>query len=316
MSKRRRRRETGETRPTAPRDDVRVARGFFDRHGTLVVWVLMGVYALVFSAMSLVKYSWFLYNDFDLAIFSQAAWTTMRGSMHSSILGLNYLGSHMSLTMLLISPVYTVLPSPVTLLVIQSVVLSLGALPVYRLARRELKNGFVAVSFAALYLMYPALGYTNLYEFHPVTLATTTLLYTFYYLWVGRFGLMVLFAMLSLMAKENVGAVVFMMGLYALALKRPRRRLCATTLVALSAAFLVVSMGVVMPALNKGQVEYASFYQDWGDSMGEAVTNMATSPLKVLKAFFWTTYDGPNPAVRDYSVTVKHQYWVHLLVPL
>ncbi|KPJ55459.1 MAG: hypothetical protein AMS16_04300 [Planctomycetes bacterium DG_58] len=218
MSKRKKKGRGGQKRTSSEAewsgDEARP--GFFARRGTLVVWVMMGVYCAVFITFSLIKYAYFLYNDFDLAIFSQAAYTTIRGSLYNSILGMNYLGSHMSLLMFLVAPIYGVFGHPVTLLVLQTVVLALGALPVYWLARRELKNAFVAVCFAALYLLYPALGYGNLYEFHPVTLTTTTLLFAFYFLWVGRFGWMVLFAVLSLMGKENVPLVVMMMGVYSL----------------------------------------------------------------------------------------------------
>lgn len=296
----------GEGGPVAP-----AGPGFFDRHGSSLVWGMMGLYAAVFITLSLIKYAYFLYNDFDLAIFSQACYTTMHGSFHSSILGINYLGNHTSFVMLLITPVYAVFRHPVTLLALQTVVLSLGAVPVHRLARRELKNEFVAVCFAALYLLYPALGYSNLYEFHPETLTTTTLLFTFYFLWVGRFGPMLLFALLSLMVKENVPPVVAMMGVYVLLLKRPRRWLYSVTLVGLAVLFLVLSFGVVLPTLNKGEVGRATLYAHWGDSMGEALANMAKSPLKTAKAFFVTTSeDHPNDSRN------KQEYYVHLLLPV
>ncbi len=311
MSQRKKKRQGGPKRaqPEAARAADASRPGFFARRGTLVVWVMMGLYSAVFITFCLIKYAYFLYNDFDLAIFSQAAHTTIRGSLYNSILGMNYLGSHMSLLMFLIAPIYGVFGHPVTLLVLQTVVLALGALPVYWLARRELKNASVAVCFAALYLLYPALGYGNLYEFHPVTLTTTTLLFAFYFMWVGRFRLMLLFAVLSLMAKENVPLVVMMMGFYSLLIRRRRRWLYAATLVGLAAIFLVMSLGVVMPAINKGEVQYQGFYSKWGDSLGEALLNMAKSPVKVLKTFFFTPGDP-----RD--TTIKQQYYVHLLMPV
>jgi len=270
---------------------------------------MMLVYSAVFITICVVKYVYFLYNDFDLSIFAQAAYTTIRGSLYNSILGMNYLGSHMSLVMFLIAPVYRVFSHPVALLVLQTVVLALGALPVYWLARRELKNEFVATCFAALYLLYPALGYTNLYEFHPETLTTTTLLFTFYYLWVGRFGMMLLFALLSLMAKEDVPLVVMMMGFYSLVLRRPRRWVYAVSLVGLSVLFLVMSFGVIMPAINKGEVQYERFYSEWGDSAGQAALNMAKDPGRTLRTLFFT----PDNA---WDTRIKQQYELHLLMPV
>ena len=43
-------------------------------------------------------------------------------------------------------------------------------------ARREIAGGWIPIAFAGLYLLYPALGYCNLFEFHPEVLATSTLI--------------------------------------------------------------------------------------------------------------------------------------------
>jgi uncharacterized membrane protein len=278
------------------------------RWALLALLLMMLAYSAVFITVSLVKYACFLYNDFDMAIYTQAAFTTVRGSLHSSILGLNYLGNHVSLLMFLISPIYALLPSPATLLVLQTLVLAAGAIPVFRLARRELKNDFVAVCFAALYLLYPALGYSNLYEFHPETLTTTTLLFAFYYMWVGRLGPMVLFAVLSLMGKEDVALVVMTMGFYSLLIRRPRRWVFATVLAGLSAVFLVVSFGYLIPTLNKGEVYFQSRYEEWGATTGEALFNMVKSPLRVLRGLLAEE----TPAVFG----LKLQYYVHVLLPV
>jgi uncharacterized membrane protein len=292
------------------------------RRATLVVWALIAAYAAVFITISLVKYANFLYNDFDMAIFAQAAHTTLRGSLYSSILGVNYLANHMSLLMFPLSVIYVVLPSPVTLLVVQTVVLALGALPVFWLARREIRSDFVAVCFAALYLLYPALGYSNLYEFHPETMAASMLLFAFYYLWVGRFWRMTLFAVLAMSCKEDVALVVAAMGLYALlvdrvmrpaaddGLRAPARRWAfAATLVGLAALFLVASVGFIMPALNHGEIGLQNIYADWGPTPGAAALHMARSPARTLESFFMT----PGQAL---DTTLKQQYYVHMLLPV
>lgn len=295
--------------PSPAKSEVAAEPGFLDRRGTLVVCVMMALYSAVFITICLIKYAYFLYNDFDMAVYSQAAFLTIRGSLHSSILGLNFLGNHMSLLVFPISPMYAVCPHPTVLLVFQTVVLALGALPIYWLARRELRNTFLGVCFAALYLLYPALGYSNLYEFHPETLVTTTLLFAFYYMWVGRFWVMVLFAVLSLLGKENVPLVVMMMGLYSLLIRRSRRWIYAATLIVLAGVHLFVSFAVVMPAANRGEVGLENIYSQWGDSPGKAMVAMARNPVRVVKAFFVT----PGNA-RDGRA--KRQYYLQMLLPV
>ena len=85
-------------------------------------------------------------------------------------------GRAAALVLFVVAPLYAVFRHPATLLVLQSVALSLGALPVFRLARRETGSAALAAGFAALYLLFPALGHLALSEFHPEALAVTPLL--------------------------------------------------------------------------------------------------------------------------------------------
>ena len=296
-------------RPAGPAREQLPTAPSLARRGARVVWVMMGVYSAVYVTVCVVKYVYFLYTDFDLAICAQATWGITRGQFFNSIRGMYWLGDHSWLTLFLIAPVYAVFRHPVTLLVIQTVVLALGALPVYWLARRELKDEFLAVCFAALYLLYPALGYSNLYEFHPVTLTTTTLLFAFYYLWVGRFGPTVLFAVLSLMGKENVPLVVGMMGLYSLLIRRPRRWVYTATLLGLAALFLLLSFAVLKPALNRGESSYETTYAHWGKTLPEAAVQMAKHPLAVVVAFFHTGDDA-------FDARLKREYHLHVFAPV
>src|SRR5437879_11308752 len=96
-------------------------------------WILAALYAAVFSFFSLVKLRNYLYTDFDLAIFVQATNSLLHGSFYSSIAGLNLLGAHSALGLALIAPLFAIVRHPATLLVVQSVALGLGALPVHRL---------------------------------------------------------------------------------------------------------------------------------------------------------------------------------------
>jgi uncharacterized membrane protein len=270
---------------------------------------MMAAYAAVFSLVCVVKYRYYLYQDFDLAIFAQAVDGILSGSTFTSIRGMNWLGDHASLILFLVAPLYAVVRHPLTLLILQTGVLALGALPVYLLARRELGDLRLAITFAALYLLYPALGYLNLFEFHPESLATTTLLFAFYFLRAGRAGPMFLFAGLSLLAREDVALVVAAMGLYALRIPHPRRVAVALGLGALAGASLVLSFAVLRPAFQAGEAAYGRMYLRWGGSMGEVMKNLVLHPLEAAGAFFST----PGDAI---DTTIKREYYLQLLAPL
>ncbi|MEO5619031.1 MAG: DUF2079 domain-containing protein [Candidatus Eisenbacteria bacterium] len=282
---------------------------WFDRHGERVVWGMIALYVAVFSAVCLVKYRYYLYADFDLAIFTQATHQILHGSFFSSIRGMYWLGDHSSLILFLLAPLQAVLPGPLTLLFVQTVSLALGALAAWRLARHELPGGVVPVVFAALYLLHPAIGYTNLFEFHPETLSTSALLFTFLFLRTGSRWPMAACAVLALLCREDVALPVLMMGLYVLTLRRERRFGDAALLVGLAVISLVLSFAILKPLFSDGSLDYGVMYRHLGATPALRVFNVLTHPVEIAAAFFSTPGDPAGSAI-------KRMYHLHMLAPL
>jgi uncharacterized membrane protein len=152
----------------------------------------------------------------------------------------------------LIAPIYAVFRNPMTLLVIQPAAQALGAVPVFALARRELGHSGLALACAAVYLLQPALGYSNMFEFHPELLATAPLLAAFYFLRCGRVAPDDAVVRLALLCREDVALVVFMMALYALTQPGPRRPRMFLGLLNLSAISVFVTWGLLRPIAQPG----------------------------------------------------------------
>lgn len=274
-----------------------------------LVWALALLYAAIYTFFSVVKYRYYLYTDFDFAIFVQTTDRIFHGSYYCSIAGMNLLGAHAALNLALIAPLFAVFHHPVTLLVIQSVALALGAIPVHRLAARRFGPGFIAVSFAALYLAFPALGYVNLFEFHPESLSTPALLFAFDYAFEGRIGPAALCATLALLGREDVAFVVATMGLWMLIARRPRAQAVAGTFCLLAAVSLFVTFGILQRKFATGEVQYIGMYQSWGKSVGEVIANLLRHPLRAAMSVVAT----PGNEVDS---MLKQQYFAHMLLPL
>ncbi len=282
---------------------------FLARHAGALALGLAALYALGYSWVSILKYRAYQYDDFDLAIFVQALSGIPRGTLYSSIRGMSWLGDHSSLLLFPLAPLFAVAPHPVTLLVIQSLALGLGALPVFWLARRELGDPGLGLGCAALYLLQPALGYVNLYEFHPEALCTPLLLLAFLQLREGRLLPMVVSATLALLGREDVALVVGAMGLYALGLDRPRRWRFSAALIGLAAASIVLTFGVLKPAFAAGQVDFSLVYPDWGTRPGAILGTIVTHPLRALG---WLVATPGDPA----DTGLKQIWYAWMLLPL
>jgi len=279
------------------------------RADALVVGLLALVYALAYGTACLVKYRNFLYCDFDLAIFAQATDGILRGTLFSSIRGMPWLGDHASLILFLLAPIYALHRDPQTLLILQTLAMAAGAFAVHRLAFVATGRRVDALVFAGLYLMYPALGYANLFEFHPETLATTPLLFAFAFAYEGRPRATLVAAGIALLAREDVALAVLALAGHLALVRSPRWRSTAPALVGAAVLSLIVSFGVLHPMFNAGGAEYGRVYAQWGATTGGAFLNMLTHPFKTVGSLFWVPGD-PGHTV------AKLQFWLHLLLPL
>jgi uncharacterized membrane protein len=213
-------------------------------------------YTVLFSFFCAQKYRSFSYHDFDLAVHAQGMWNLLHGSLHNSILSIPYLGNHMHLIMFFALPVYALWTSPVALLFLQTLALGAAVFPLWALARRRLDAGWAAV-IAVAYLLYPAVGYVNLYEFHPPAFAAFFLAVMWYYFSVRRFLPFLAAAVLSMLCQENVFLAVGMCGLLAWRQKRSARWIVAP--IACALAYAAGSLAL-MGTLNGNTVQYQSLY--------------------------------------------------------
>jgi len=252
---------------------------------SLALCALIVLFIAWFSFLSFRRYEALDTGGYDLGNMDQAAWNTLNGCIlcETNVEGIDRrLAHHVEPIFLLIAPLYLIYSNPRTLLLLQTVVVALGALPVYWLARDKTKNAWVAVVFAALFLLFPALQSATLDEFHPVTLAPTFLLFAFYYLVRGKTVPYIIFLLLALSCKENISLLVIMLGLYVLFVRRDRILGLITT--ALGLSWFIVAVYMVIPYFNpQGKSPFLEYYDQWGDNPMEMAVTLITQPRLALE---------------------------------
>jgi uncharacterized membrane protein len=271
--------------------------------GAVLLWVLL------MSAVCAVKFHYFLYTDFDLAIFAQAVFGMLRGSWFSSIRGMYWLGDHSSLVLLPFAPVAALVRHPLLLVFAQVVALGAGAWPLFAYARRRLGDEGLAAGFAVLWVLQPSLGYLATYEFHPETLAVPALLGVVLCLERRRTKAALLWALLAATTKEDVALPLLVLGAVALLTPRSPGRRAGAGLVALAVASLVFSFGLLKPALNQAGAQYGDLYVAWGDTPRAMISTLLAHPLRALSAFVQTPGDPTD-------TLYKQRYWLELLLPV
>jgi uncharacterized membrane protein len=247
----------------------------------LIVGSAVAAYVAVLGWANQVQYAACLYGDFDLAVHAQSLHSILHGSLHSSVLGIPFLGNHFVPVLYLLAPLAAVVEPALVLTWAQTLVLALGAVPLYLLARRHLPAA-LSVGFTLAYLAYPPLIHMNLYEFHPIAFVSALVLGMFYAFDARRFALFTVLSVLALMCQENVSFVVAGFGVYAF-LRGRRDRWCWAPLACGAAWFVVVVLGV-LPRLNTDTVQfYRHLYGHLGETPVEIATGVLRRPLTALR---------------------------------
>lgn len=229
-------------------------RHFNPRLGLYLTGSLAAAYVVFMTVLSLMRHDAFQTHAFDLGIQTQTLFTLLtQGTPLTTLYGataINQFGDHFSPIYYLVSPLFAVTGDARSLLVIQSLFLGLGALPVYWLVHAKTRSTALALALAASYLLFPALHAVNTFDFHEIALVVPLLLFSLYCLEVERWGLFLVFLALALLAKEEVALSGAAIGLY-LVLGKHRYRLGAAVTLGSLAYFVLVNQ-VIMPALGGG----------------------------------------------------------------
>jgi uncharacterized membrane protein len=256
--------------------------------------VAMLVYLLEMSYQSVLRYDTFKATAFDLGNYDQAIWNTLHGRpFQFTNQAIDWygpptrLGVHVEPILLLLALLYLIRSDPRTLLVFQTLVLVLGALPAFLLARRYLPRWpLLAVLFVLAYLLSPALLGLNIFDFHAVSLATPLLLYALLALTYRRYVWLLICCALAASCKEDVPLAIALLGV----LMIWRYRLPRLGLVLLIGGFSwsALAFGVVIPHFFPGQQanNFWYRYETLGSSPGAAILNVLLHPWLLFTTFF------------------------------
>ncbi len=230
----------------------------------IVLGFMMTAYSVFFSYFSILRLLSFKSYYYDLGIMGQVVYNTSKGRFLELtnphlLTNTSRLAIHFDPILALFAPLYWIWNSPEILLIIQSIILSLGALGIYLIAKKRLSKN-ISLYISLIYLLSPLLHYVNMFDFHGVALSITFLIFAFYFLTQKskkHFEIGLLFVFLTWLTKENTFLITFMLGLY-ISLKT-RRKKEGVLLSLFSVLLFILVVFVVIPYFNHGS-HFASHY--------------------------------------------------------
>jgi uncharacterized membrane protein len=272
-----------------------------NRSARAVLVTAILLYVAVFTAMN-----WGLWFNLqiphgDSAMYEEHLWNLEHGKGFRSYLdqGL-FLGEHLQVIHLLLIPLHLLFPSHLTLEFVQSLILALGAWPVFRMARRHSGSEWAAALLGMAYLAYFPLQYLDisidLKTFRPNSLGIPTLLAALDCLERRRYRAGVIWLALTLSAQEDYAIPLALIGLWLLFTNRPiwpetaagrKQAVWGLSLFAFGLVYLWLAVTVIIPWFRGGApVHTASYFTRFGATPREIVTTLVTQPGLVISTLF------------------------------
>lgn len=221
-------------------------------------------YTIYFSVLTLQNHFKLQTMGWDLGIENNLVWNAAhfnRPLFKTSIIGgpeSTHLGFHETYISYLMGIFYRLWPHPQALLVYQAAVIGGGALPLFAFARRHVGD-WTACLLSILYLMYAPLQGSNLYDFHYLPFAPFFIWWCLWALESRRNGMATVAIILTLANREDMSALVIVLGLYLLMTgERPKAGLVVACV---GAVYFVVVKLILMPHFLNGYPAYINQYE-------------------------------------------------------
>ncbi len=222
----------------------------------------------------------------DLTAYTQAAWNIREGN--SPVLtvtdGVHLLAQQAAFAFYPMVGVTFVLPIIPGLLVLQSAILAVAVVPLWRIARR-LANLHVgaAGTLVFVYALYPVMHNLNLDGFHPEVIGVPGLLAASYFALNGRWRWFALCAVVVMASRADFGLAIA--GIGGLLIVEGRRRAGLATIVA-GLGWTLVAALFVQPHFGDGSFPHLEAFDAFGSSPAGVAWGMVSHPVDVLSRLF------------------------------
>lgn len=272
-------------------------RRFDTRAQQRVAWLLLAgmllIYVVFISQQVLLRYNAFKATAFDLGNMDQVLWNTLHSRLFQfTNQGADWYGPptrlaiHFEPIILPLSLLYLLQPQPYILLIFQTLVLASGAIPIFLIARRHVAEvPLFAAVISGMYLLMPALLGLNLFDFHPLSLATPLLLYAILAIETRRYTWSLLALFLAAACKEDVPLTIALLGLFVMWKYRLPR--LGTLLLVSGLLWSILAFVVIIPHFYPGTQHnnYWYRYEALGSSPGAAIINILQHPWLLFTSF-------------------------------
>lgn len=257
-----------------------------DKIKAKVIFIIIGIFLFTFVAtVTVYRYITYSNSTFDFGIFAQMyEYMKQTGAINTTVERntlLSHFGVHFSPIFYIALPIYFIFPSPVTVQIIQAIMVALPVIPLVLLCRQYKMSHWMSVAVVLLYSLYPATAGGTFYDIHENCFLTFFILLTIYAVEKKKDILTIFAVLLVFLVKEDAAIYIMAFGAYLLFSRRDKKR--GVILMLAAAAYFAVAL-IVVNSYGLGIMEnrFGNLYFDSEGGLGQIIQTIISNPGYVL----------------------------------
>lgn len=224
---------------------------YFLVNSLLIPLLIATFFTAIYFYHSLYKHLSYDSSAFDLGIYTQISYLYSHNlPIFSTLKGTNLLADHFGPILMILSPIYRIFPSAITLLFVQALFVGISGIFIYLVAFDKLKSPLTATLITLSYLSSGGIIAATNFDFHLATISVlplSLLIYSWYFKKIKLYWFALIF---SFLFKEDIPVFTFGLGLYQLLIGERKIGIITTTISAVS--FYLIKFQIMPFLWNPG----------------------------------------------------------------
>ena len=261
------------------------------------LWITAGLsvcFFLFVSVWTVGRIYSFSTPTYDFGIFSQMFYHMKESGLPMTTVErdglLSHFHVHVSPIWYLLLPFYSLIPTPVTLQVLQAAVIASAVIPLWKIGKHHGLSGAGRMLICAVLLLYPAFSGGTSYDIHENCFLTPLILWLFYGIDKKNTAVIAIFTLLTLMVKEDAAVYVAVIALWlivktALRFGKSEHDSLVTGIAMLAVSliyFLLVTSFLAKIGDGVMTYRYDNFIYDGSSSLITVIKSVILNPMKAV----------------------------------
>lgn len=252
----------------------------FSKYPLILILLFFTSYCILFKIFQYVNFNGIGFEF--VYYFEQTFWNTLNGRFMITGREFSYFVEHLPIILLIIYPIYYLIQSPYTILIIHALACSLAIIPLYYLSEHYFHDKIISMCISIMYvvLIYTINGLE--YEVHMEIFYPVFFFSLFYFLIKKRWAWFYIFLLLSLFIKEDASIAIIGLGIFIILNINKKHGIIT---IILSIIYLITAVFIIIPYFRTGDYQYFSYWSVYGSTVNEMLLNML-NPIKQINIIF------------------------------